>query len=157
MRRLVIIAILTLLVLALVYPLALALVAFNSPVPNIVGVGDPLRCPPTPNCVSSLTNERAEASVLPLYYTGEQFIAEALLLDAIETLPGTQIAFRNDGYIHVEKRTGLLRLVTDMEFRFDDAAQEITVRSASRLGNSDGGASRRHLEHIRDEFTQLQR
>lgn len=153
MRRVVIFAVLALLVLALVYPLVLALVALNSPMPSNVGTGRLSRCPQTPNCVSSREDERRDAYILPLFYTGEQFIAEAFLEETLREMPRTQIVLDQEGYIHAERRTAVLRFVDDFEFVFDDANKQIMVRGAARLGSSDGGANRRFIEDVRRAFT----
>lgn len=157
MRRALVIGVIVLLVLALLYPLALAVVALSSPPPGAVGINLVRPCPDTPNCVSSLARERPDAQVLPLYYTGEMFIAQALLIDAIEEQPGAVVLVAQDGYIHAERRSGWLRFVNDMEFFFRDDVKEVHVRSAARLGYSDGGGNRRAVERIRQAFNEKMR
>lgn len=154
MRRALIVAVLAVLVLALVYPLVLAVIALNSPVPSNVGTGNLALCPNTPNCVSSRDDERDEAYILPLFYVGEQFIAEALLVETLEEMPRTQVVMNHEGYVHAERHTQVMRFVDDFEFVFDDANKRIMMRGAARLGQSDGGATRRFLEDVRDAFNQ---
>ncbi len=155
MRRMVIGIIIAVVVLALLYPLMLALIAFNSPPPPTVGIEQLTLCPETPNCVSSLAGEREAAQVPRLSYTGEQFIARAFLVEALEAQPGTQILVAQDDYIHAERRTRVMRFVDDIELKFDDEAKEVEVRVAARLGYSDGGNNRRFVESLRQTFDQL--
>jgi uncharacterized protein (DUF1499 family) len=42
-----------------------------------------------------------------------------------------------------------------MEFLFDDAAKVIHIRSASRVGWSDLGVNRRHVEMLRSRFEKI--
>ncbi|MEL6148822.1 MAG: DUF1499 domain-containing protein [Chloroflexota bacterium] len=155
-RKLVIALIILLFVIVLGYPLALAAVAISSPIPPNVGIGDLILCPDTPNCVSSLTGEAPDKSVLPLAYTGDQAVALAQLEAVLEELPRTQIMVSQGGYIHAESRSRIMRFVDDVEFEFDVDSQEIHVRSTSRLGVDDLGVNRRRVQAIREAFNAQQ-
>jgi uncharacterized protein (DUF1499 family) len=48
----------------------------------------------------------------------------------------------------------LFGFVDDMEFRMDEAAGRIDVRSASRTGYYDFGVNRRRVEEIRARISQ---
>lgn len=153
MRRFFLISIITLLALALLYPLAIAVVALRSDVPSTVGLVDVIaRCPNPNNCVSSLQNEADAARVLPFFYTGDAPAAQAALRATLQEHPGVQIVYEEDGYIHAEHRSPVLRFIDDIEFKFRPGAQQITVRSAARLGTNDGGANRQLVEALRQAF-----
>jgi uncharacterized protein (DUF1499 family) len=56
------------------------------------------------------------------------------------------------GYLHAEFRSALFGFVDDVEFRMDETAGRIDVRSASRTGYFDFGVNRRRVEEIRARF-----
>lgn len=59
------------------------------------------------------------------------------------------IVTRKPDYLHVEFRSPFFGFVDDVEFLADEAANVIHVRSASRIGYSDGGTNRRRVEMLR--------
>lgn len=71
------------------------------------------------------------------------------LIGILESLPQATIATREPNYLHVEFRSSLFGFVDDVEFLADEAANVIHVRSASRIGYSDGGTNRRRVEMLR--------
>lgn len=71
------------------------------------------------------------------------------LKDVIRSLPRTQLVEENEGYLHYEFTSLLLRFVDDVEFLFDEGTKTIHFRSASRTGYSDFGVNRRRMEEIR--------
>lgn len=135
----------------LCYPLSLAVIALASPPPLNVGSGTLDLCPATPNCVSS-QETRSDWFVPPLQYSGDAVSAQARLVDALRTLPRTMVVLQSDGYVYAERRSPTFRFVDDLEFKFDTQAGVIHVRSASRLGQSDAGVNRAHIEAIRALF-----
>ena len=153
MRRFFLIAVILLLAILLLYPLAIAAVALQSPVPSTVGLVDVIaRCRYPNNCVSSVQGEAEAARILPFFYTGNLTEAQAALQTTLQEQPGVQIVYEEDGYIHAEHRSPVLRFIDDVEFKFDESTQQITVRSAARLGTEDGGANRQLIEAIRQAF-----
>lgn len=108
-------------------------------------------CPASPNCVAS-ESARGEALVAPLAYRGGRAATEGALVAALATLPRTTIQRRQGDYWHVTSTSALFRFVDDVEFRFDDAAGLVHLRSASRVGYSDLGANRQRVEAIRAAY-----
>ncbi len=151
-RRLIITAIVIAVIVVIGYPALLAVVAVSSGIPANVGGGTLALCPDSPNCVSSLPEEREDAQIEPLTYTGEQSEAQAALVAVLEDLPRTQIMLAREDYVYAERRSPTMRFVDDLEFVFDDETQTINVRSAARLGYSDMDQHRAHIEQIRAAF-----
>ena len=110
-------------------------------------------CPTSPNCVSSIAGEDKDHAIAPLTYSEPFAKARQRLLDTIRYMERTTIITENEHYIHAEFRSGLFRFVDDVEFYFDDQANIIHVRSASRVGHSDFGVNRRRVEEIRNRYT----
>jgi uncharacterized protein (DUF1499 family) len=151
-KRWIIGIIMLVLVIALGYPLMLVAVILASPQPLFVGTGSLASCPPTPNCVSSLTSNQ-DQYVAPIPYTGEAFIARSILEATLASMTRTVIIESNDNYIHAIRRSPTMRFIDDVEFVFDDDLKVINVRAAARLGQGDLGQNRLHVESIRDQFT----
>ena len=117
--------------------------------PTPAGVLRP--CPPHPNCVCS-DDPDPDRRVNPLPY-GEMTDAEARdrLRRVLANLDRTTIA-RDDldgaGYLAAECRSKVFGFVDDLEFRCDDAARVVHVRSASRVGRNDLGVNQKRAEEI---------
>lgn len=106
-------------------------------------------CPDSPNCVCS-DAEQADSHYIPsLTLSGDAGRSWHALIDYLEGAKEYTIVEKTDDYIHAEARTRLLRFVDDVEFHLRPDANEIAVRSASRLGYSDLGANRRRIEALR--------
>lgn len=137
----------------LVVLVAAQLGVFNGRRPDGLGVRDGKlkACPGSPNCVSTQAQDD-EHRIEPIVYSGERAAVKAQLLDVIHAMGGTRIVFEQPDYVYVEFRTPGLQFVDDVEFYFDDEAQVVHFRSASRLGYSDLGLNRRRMEEIRRRF-----
>ena len=98
-------------------------------------------CPDKPNCVSSLATDTRHF-IEPLQFTGEPAGAWARLKTVLLQQPRTRIVAEQDGYIHAEFRSLVLRFVDDVEFLLPDEETIIRVKSASRIGYSDLGVNR---------------
>ena len=72
-------------------------------------------CPDKPNCVSSLATDTRHF-IEPLQFTGEPAGAWARLKTVLLQQPRTRIVAEQDGYIHAEFRSLVLRFVDDVEF-----------------------------------------
>lgn len=105
-------------------------------------------CPAKPNCVLS-EGADAEHRIEPFPYRGGRANSAAALETALAQLPRTRIESRDGDYWHATQTSALFRFIDDLEFRFDDAAGLIHVRSASRVGYSDLGANRKRVELLR--------
>jgi len=112
-------------------------------------------CPSSPNCVSSRDPNPARR-VSPIPFAGDSASGWSRLRKVIAEMKGARIAKEESGYLHAEFRSALFGFVDDMEFRMDEAAGRIDVRSASRTGYYDFGVNRRRVEEIRARISQGQ-
>ena len=108
-------------------------------------------CPKSPNCVSSLSEDKSHY-VEPLKYEGTLEDAREKLISIINAMKRSEIVTAETDYIHATFKSLLFRFVDDVEFSFDDQKKVIDVRSASRTGYSDLGVNRRRVEEIRRRF-----
>jgi len=108
-------------------------------------------CPKSPNCVSSLSEDKAH-HVEPLTYNSTLEEAREKLISVINSMKRSEIATAENNYLHITFTSFLFRFVDDVEFSFDDERKLIDVRSASRTGYSDFGVNRRRVEEIRRRF-----
>lgn len=113
-----------------------------------------LACPETPNCVSSEASDN-EHQIAPIRYDVPTRKAMQALKQVIDDSARAEVLKADDGYIYAEFTSRLLGFVDDVEFAFDPQQQEIHVRSASRLGQSDLGVNRQRIETIRTELAAL--
>jgi uncharacterized protein (DUF1499 family) len=109
-------------------------------------------CPSSPNCVSSRDPKPARR-VAPILFTGDSASGWSRLRKVVAEMKGAHIAEDESGYLHAEFRSSLFGFVDDVEFRMDEAAGRIDVRSASRTGYFDFGVNRRRVEEIRARFS----
>jgi uncharacterized protein (DUF1499 family) len=108
-------------------------------------------CPKSPNCVSSLSEDKSHY-VEPLSYKVSQEEAREKLITVINSMKRSEIVTAKANYIHATFKSALFGFVDDVEFSFDDERKFIDVRSASRTGYSDLGVNRRRVEEIRRRF-----
>ena len=108
-------------------------------------------CPDSPNCVSSLA-ENKKHFIEPIPYKGEHTIVQHELLEILYTFKRVRVVRLDDNYVHAEFKSFVFRFVDDVEFYFDDVQKVIQIKSASRKGYSDLGVNRRRLEKIRKLF-----
>ncbi len=108
-------------------------------------------CPKSPNCVSSLSEDKSH-QVEPLTYNAPLEEAREKLISVINSMKRSEIAIAENNYIHATFKSFLFRFVDDVEFSFDDEKKIIDVRSASRTGYSDFGVNRSRVEEIRRRF-----
>ncbi len=113
-------------------------------------------CPDSPNCVSSLA-ENKKYFVEPIPYHGEKAVAQYELLEILRSFKRAHLVTIEENYIHAEFVSFIFRFVDDVEFYFDTAKKLIQVRSASRTGYSDLGVNRRRIEEIRKQFDQKEK
>ncbi len=104
-------------------------------------------CPDSPNCVSSQTSQ-ADKQVMPLAYRGDRVATEAALRGALMRLELENQVQEGD-YWRSTAVSLLFRFIDDVEFLFDDQAQVVHVRSASRSGYSDRGVNQARVEELR--------
>jgi uncharacterized protein (DUF1499 family) len=108
-------------------------------------------CPSSPNCVSSLSENKSH-QVEPLTYNAPLDEAREKLISVIHSMKRSEIVTAENNYLHATFTSFLFRFVDDVEFSFDDERKIIDVRSASRTGYYDFGQNRRRVEEIRKRF-----
>ncbi len=110
-------------------------------------------CPNSPNCVSTqMPTSDSEHAIAAIPFTGTADEAKAKLMSVITAMQNVTMISDEDRYIYSEFRTPMMRFVDDVEFYIDDASKTIQFRSASRVGQGDGGANRKRMEEIRRLF-----
>jgi uncharacterized protein (DUF1499 family) len=111
-------------------------------------------CPPTPNCVNSEegTDPSHQTDPLPL---GDPATARDRLLELVGSFPRTTILQATDTYVHVTFTTRWLRFTDDVEFRLDEDAGVVHLRSASRVGHGDLGVNRARVAEIHERWASL--
>ena len=88
----------------------------------------------------------------PLPYRGDRAAARDRLLSILADMPRATVATNAGHYLHVEFRSAVFGFVDDVEFVFDDAAEAIHFRSASRSGYWDLGVNRRRMAAIAEAY-----
>ncbi|MGE4093598.1 MAG: DUF1499 domain-containing protein [Candidatus Binatia bacterium] len=114
-----------------------------------------LRCPSTPNCVSSYMVDTRHY-VAPLRYAGDLDTAKKRLIAAIRSLNRSRIVATEGLSIRAEFTSAFFGFIDDVEIFFDDTAKVIHVKSASRVGYFDFGVNRTRVERLRERFVALQ-
>lgn len=120
--------------------------------PDYLGVKDGklARCKSSPNCVSSQADPGdAEHYIAPIAFKGSAADAMAAARKAVEGMEGSTLIRSEGGYLYAEYRTKIMRYVDDLELAFDEKADVLHVRSASRLGRRDFGVNRARVEALR--------
>ncbi|PCI46331.1 MAG: hypothetical protein COB51_07295 [Moraxellaceae bacterium] len=105
-----------------------------------------LQCPPSPNCVNSQMKEDSHY-IAPIDMSGSIEEKRDVLTKIIASLPRTKLIKSSENYLLVEFESKLMGYVDDVEFLIE--ADQIQVRSASRVGYSDLDANRKRIETIR--------
>lgn len=108
-------------------------------------------CPASPNCVST-EDADPDRRMAPLPYRMDRLTSRALLLSIIESMPRITVVTAGEHYLHVEFRSAVFGFVDDVEFVFDDTAEVIRFRSASRRGYWDLGVNRRRMRAIGEAY-----
>ena len=111
-------------------------------------------CPESPNCVSSLSEDKSHY-VEPLIYHTPLAEAREKLISVIQSMKRSEIVTVDNNYLHATFKSSLFGFVDDVEFSFDDGKKIIDARSASRTGYYDFGVNRRRVEEIRKRFMSL--
>jgi uncharacterized protein (DUF1499 family) len=121
--------------------------------PSSVGLTDDrlFPCPKSPNCVSSMAEDKAH-HIEPFTYSSEKQKALEALLQVISDQARATIIEQSDHYLHVEFKSKYFRFVDDVEFYFPNIEPIIHIRSASRVGRSDLGVNRNRMNHVREQY-----
>ncbi len=105
-------------------------------------------CPDSPNCVSSLEEDRSRW-VAPFDCPDSGRATLRRLRQILASMSRVRIVETDDTYVRAEFTSLVLRFVDDLELLLDTDAGLIHVRSASRVGSWDLGANRRRVEDLR--------
>ena len=108
-------------------------------------------CPNSPNCISSLSTDKAHF-VDPLIYEDSPAKARQRLITILKSTKRVRLVKEEPDFIHAEFRSLIFRFVDDVTFYFPSEETIIHVRSASRTGYYDFGANRRRVERLRSAF-----
>lgn len=114
------------------------------------------RCPESPNCVSSASQD-GRHRVEPLRYEGPPAEGHSRLKHIVLALPRTRLVEERADYLRFEFRSLIFGFVDDVEFYWEEQPGTIQVRSASRTGYWDLGTNRRRIEQIRKAFDEANR
>lgn len=106
-----------------------------------------LPCPESPNCVSSQVSSDDSHYIDPI--ADPDGAKWAVLSARIEAMEGTEMLGLDGNYAYFAFRTPIMGFVDDVEFYFTPDSAVIHVRSASRVGYSDGNTNRNRIEAIR--------
>ena len=112
-----------------------------------------LRCPNSPNCVST-TERSKQHAMAPLTYRLEEKALISLVVQAIESIPGGRIVGRSETTVSAEFRSSLFKFVDDVEFVAVPKTKELHFRSESRVGYWDMGANRSRMEALVRKLTE---
>lgn len=137
-------------------PVLASIFHFSGNPPTSLGVTDGKlsKCPESPNCVVSQTDDE-EHFIEPLSYQSDRNSAYNNFVKVLSVVPDTEIVEQTDNYIRTQSTSKLMGFVDDAEFYFPADKKVVEWRSASRLGESDLGVNRRRLEQIRLAFNDL--
>jgi len=104
-------------------------------------------CSDAPNCVCSEAEQRGDVLhfISPLSAKHEAWKR----LQAVIVAQGGILKTVNAHELHATFSSPLFHYVDDVECRWDEAANVIHIRSASRVGHSDLGANRKRVEALR--------
>ncbi len=107
-------------------------------------------CAAAPNCVCSEGDGGTDAAHWAAPITWPAGLApeqrETLLRTTIVQLGG-EIVVASADYVHATFTSGVFGFVDDVELRLTDTV--LQIRSASRVGYSDGGVNRKRVEALR--------
>ncbi|PLX70456.1 MAG: DUF1499 domain-containing protein [Denitrovibrio sp.] len=110
-----------------------------------------LKCGNRPNCVSS-TDDREKFSIDPLYFNDSPEEAMDRLVQVLNNQDRTEVLEVLPTRIHALRKSAFFGFKDDMFFVLAKEQGIIHLRSSARLGYSDFGVNRKHIEKIREEF-----
>lgn len=123
------------------------------PKPGLDAEGRLSPCPNKPNCVSSQAAPDDKVHLTrPFPYSGTRPETQTRLRAAIGTVPRLAWVKEDERYWHLTATSRLFRFIDDVEFAFDDEAQVVHVRAASRVGHSDLGVNRKRVGALRKAY-----
>ncbi|MCB1134706.1 MAG: DUF1499 domain-containing protein [Chlamydiia bacterium] len=116
---------------------------------TILGVGIMLGGgPDKPNWVCSCVEQNDSHYVAPLKVEGRDSVIRRLS-SIVQSLPRTTITEEDAGQLRAECRSRFFGFVDDLHCVYDEEANVVHIRSASRSGYYDFGVNRKRVETIR--------
>ncbi|NJB66875.1 uncharacterized protein (DUF1499 family) [Desulfobaculum xiamenense] len=109
-------------------------------------------CPGSPNCVSSLADDRH--GIAPLRMSGNTVSVMNRLKAVIESMPGVDIVSVDGAYLHAVFSSRIFGFRDDLECLYVESEGRVHIRSASRLGYWDFGVNRRRIELLRERIAE---
>jgi len=106
-------------------------------------------CESASNCVCSEGGGPLGAGVEPFAFEGTSEEAHTKLIALLDATERVEIVVAEPLYVHAVFRSKLFRFADDVEFRIDEDAGVVHVRSASRVGRSDLGANAERVAELR--------
>jgi uncharacterized protein (DUF1499 family) len=143
------------LLLLLISFLGLYGLSMSATTPSNLGInnGQLAECPESPNCVSTQTDRDSHRMAAIPFEGSHQQAMTRIKSTITDSFPRARLVSENDNYLHYEFTSLVFRFVDDVEFFVDDEAGVIHFRSASRVGHSDLGATRRRMNKISGKLT----
>ncbi len=112
-------------------------------------------CPGSPNCVSSMS-ENKKHHISPISYnTLSPNSAKQLIITILQNKKRYTILTNNKQYLHATYTSSFFKFVDDIEFYLPPDKKIIHIKSASRVGYFDFSANRRRLNKITKLFQKL--
>ncbi|WP_215144111.1 DUF1499 domain-containing protein [Exiguobacterium qingdaonense] len=108
----------------------------------------------SPNAVSTQTSIE-NLRMNPLPYGGSRDRSVEAIKMIMNQLPRTELMKETEDGLHYVVTSKVMRFKDDVDFLFDDTAQQIEFRSASRVGHSDLGVNRKRMEHVSEQYRRL--
>ncbi|MGE5196263.1 MAG: DUF1499 domain-containing protein [Anaerolineae bacterium] len=103
-------------------------------------------CPKRPNCVCCCHDDKVHY-ISPLPFSSEETLDQVQAYLCKHYI--AQVVQRTPDYLHIVVTTPILRFKDDLEFAVNRERGVVRVRSASRVGYSDGGINRARIEALR--------
>lgn len=111
-------------------------------------------CQDTPNCISSQATSKLHY-IPPFKISGDPKKAWEQFRKAIKNHDRLVITHETETSLHAEVTSLLLHFVDDIDAFIDPKAGLIHIRSASRVGHSDFGVTRKRMEELRTQLRKL--
>jgi len=110
------------------------------------------KCPNKPNCVCSEYTEDANHYIEPISIAQDiTFDALPILKNIIRELGGN-IQTESDHYLAATFTSAIFGFVDDLEISIDATQKIVHIRSASRVGNGDGGVNKKRTELLKERY-----
>ncbi len=110
------------------------------------------KCPDKPNCICTEFEADATHYIDPIVFTqnnGAEILSR--IKNSVREIGGS-IQAEADNYLAFTFTSSIFRFVDDLEIRIDTDQNMIHMRSASRVGRSDGGVNKKRIEQLKKLF-----